>query len=81
MRGRLKKSFEGCVMETRGIQLRTHQKKVDRYQWLLKTKLSESERQYLKKRISEETLAMLQLMEHQIKIKRENLEHRSNEGI
>ena len=49
-------------METRVIQLRTHQKNIDRYQGLLKTKLNETERQYLEKRLSEETIAMLQLM-------------------
>ena len=49
-------------METRVIQLRTHQKNIDRYQGLLKTKLNETERQYLEKRLSEETIAMLPLM-------------------
>ena len=48
-------------METRVIQLRTHQKNIDRYQGLLKTKLSETERQYLEKQLAEETIAMLQL--------------------
>jgi hypothetical protein len=46
-------------METRVIRLRTHQKNIDRYQRLLKTKLSETERRYLEKRLSEETIAML----------------------
>ena len=49
-------------METRIARLRTHQKNIDRYQGLLKTKLNETERQYLEKRLSEETIAMLQLM-------------------
>jgi hypothetical protein len=49
-------------METRVIQLRTHQKNIDRYQGLLKTKLSETERQFLEKRLSEETISMQQLM-------------------
>ena len=49
-------------METRIARLRTHQKNIDRYQGLLKTKLSENERLYLEKRVSEETIAMLQLM-------------------
>jgi hypothetical protein len=48
-------------METSVIQLRIHQKNIDRYQGLLKTKLSETERRYLEKRVSEETIAMLQL--------------------
>jgi hypothetical protein len=42
--------------------LRAHQKNIDHHQGLLKTKLNETERQYLKKRISEETTAMLKLM-------------------
>ena len=48
-------------METRVIRLRTHQKNIDRYRGLLKTKLSETERQYLAKQLAEETMAMLQL--------------------
>jgi hypothetical protein len=66
-RGHLKKrhSFKGCVMETRVIRLRTHQKNIDRYRRLLKTNLSETERQYLEKQIAEETIAMLQL-NHQV---------------
>ena len=54
-------------METRVIQLRTHQKNIDRYQGLLKTKLSEIERQYLEERICEEKIAMLQIMGRQLK--------------
>ena len=54
-------------METRVIQLRTHQKNIDRYQALLKTKLSEIERQYLEERICEEKIAMLQIMGRQLK--------------
>jgi len=60
-----KRIFEGCVMETRAIQLRAHQKNIDRYQGILKTKLNETERLFLKKRVYEEAIAMLQLMEHQ----------------
>jgi hypothetical protein len=48
-------------MDPRVILLRTHQKNIDRYKGLLKTKLSETERQYLEKRLAEETTAMLQL--------------------
>ena len=54
-------------METRVIHLRTHQKNIDRYQGLLKTKLSEIERQYLEERICEEKIAMLQIMGRQLK--------------
>jgi hypothetical protein len=48
-------------METRIVQLRTHQKNIDRYEGLLQTKLSEAERQYIEKRLSEERLAMAML--------------------
>ena len=54
-------------METRFIDLCTHQKNIDHYQGLLKTKLSKTERQYLEKRVCEEKIAILQFMEHQIK--------------
>ena len=42
------------------IRLRTHQKSIDRYQGLLNTKLSETERRSLEKQLFEETMAMLQ---------------------
>ena len=48
-------------METRVIQLCTYQKNIDRYEGLLKTKLSETERQYLEERLYEETISMLRL--------------------
>jgi len=46
------------------VRLSAHQKNIERYQDLLKTKLSEVERQYVEKRMSEERLAiaMLQFM-------------------
>ena len=46
------------------VRLSAHQKNIERYQDLLKTKLSEVERQYIEKRMSEERLAiaMLQFM-------------------
>ena len=53
-------------METRAIQLRAHQKNIDRYRGLLKTKLNETERLFLEKRVSEETIGMLKLMEQAI---------------
>jgi hypothetical protein len=45
-------------------RLRTHQENIDRYQDLLKTKLTEIEVQYLQRRLSEErfAIAMLQFM-------------------
>jgi hypothetical protein len=49
-------------MEKRVAQVRTHQKNIDRYQDLLKTKLDETERLFLEKLVCEEKLAMLQLM-------------------
>jgi hypothetical protein len=48
-------------METRIVQLRTHQKNIDRYEGLLQTRLSAAERQYIEKRLSEERLAMAML--------------------
>lgn len=49
-------------MEARIAQLRTHQKNIDRFKDLLETELSEVERQYIQKRLSEErsAIAMLQ---------------------
>ena len=57
----LKKTFWGDIMETRVIQLCTYQKNIDRYEGLLKTKLSETERQDLEERLYEETISMLRL--------------------
>jgi len=45
-------------MDDRVARLRTHQKNIDRYQSLLKTKLSKTEVQYLERRLSEERSAM-----------------------
>ena len=53
-------------MEKRVAQVRTHQKNIDRYQDLLKTKLDETERLFLEKLVCEEKLAMLQLMAHRL---------------
>jgi hypothetical protein len=41
--------------------LRTHERNIERYQALLKTKLSDVEKQYLEKRLSEERIAMAML--------------------
>ena len=51
-------------METRTVQLRTHQKNIDRYENMLKTELSDDERQFVQRRLSEErfTTALLQFM-------------------
>jgi len=43
------------------VRLSTHRKNIERYQDLLETKLSEVERQYIEKRMSEERLAMAML--------------------
>ena len=50
---------KGGVMND--IRLSIHQKNIERYEDLLETKLSELERQYIEKRISEERLAMAML--------------------
>ena len=52
--------------ERRAALLRVHERNIDKYQRLLKTKLSEAEVHYLQKRLSEERLsvAMLQFKEH-----------------
>jgi hypothetical protein len=49
-------------MEMRAIQLRTHLRNIDRYRSLLDTKLSELERQFIERRMSEERLAMATLV-------------------
>jgi hypothetical protein len=48
-------------MEERIVRLRTHQKNIDRFQSLLRTKLSEDEKHYLEKRLSEERFAITKL--------------------
>ena len=50
---------KGGVMND--IRLSIHQKNIERYEDLLETNLSELERQYIEKRISEERLAMAML--------------------
>ena len=51
-------------MATRIVQLRTHQTNIDRYENMLKTELSDVERQFVQRRLSEErfTIALLQYM-------------------
>jgi hypothetical protein len=48
-------------MDDKIARLRTHQKNIDRYEDLLKTKLTEIEAQYLERRLSEERFAMATL--------------------
>jgi hypothetical protein len=50
--------------EKRAAFLRTHQMNIERYQSLLKTKLSEAEVNFLERRVAEErfSLAMLSFM-------------------
>jgi hypothetical protein len=52
--------------ERRAFLLRVHERNIDKYQRLLKTKLSEAEVRYFKERLSEErfTVAMLQFKVH-----------------
>ena len=51
-------------MEKRIVQLRTHQKNISRYENMLKTELTDLERQFVQKRLSEErfTIALLQYL-------------------
>jgi hypothetical protein len=51
-------------MATRIVELHTHQTNVDRYENMLKTELSDVERQFVQRRLSEErfTMALLQFM-------------------
>ena len=47
--------------ERRAFLLRVHERNIDRYQRLLKTKLSHAEVHYLEKRLSEERCAVAML--------------------
>jgi hypothetical protein len=49
------------VMDERIARLHAHMRNVDRYQNLLKTKLTEVELQFLEKRLSEERFAIATL--------------------
>lgn len=51
----------GIVMEATIVQMRTHQKNIDRYKDLLESELSEVDRQYIEKRLSEERLTIATL--------------------
>jgi hypothetical protein len=57
-------SARALFMNERIARLRTHQKNIERYQTLLKTKLNDVEVQFLEKRLSEErsAIAMLQFI-------------------
>jgi hypothetical protein len=48
-------------MDERIARLQAHQNNIDRYQGLLKTRLSETEKQYLEQRLSEERFAIAML--------------------
>ena len=48
-------------MGERIVRLRTHHRNIDRYQNLLKTRLNETELQFVEKRISEERFAVAKL--------------------
>ena len=50
--------------ERRAFLLRVHERNIDRYQRLLKTKLSEAEVHYFKERLSEERFAVAMLQLH-----------------
>ena len=51
-------------MNIRLVRLRTHQRNIDRYEGMLETKLTDAEKRFVEKRLSEERLAiaMLQFM-------------------
>lgn len=51
-------------MNERIDTLRIHQRNIERYQALLKTKLSDVEQQYLEKRLSEERFAIANLLQN-----------------
>jgi hypothetical protein len=51
------------MTEERIVRLRTNRNNIDRYRRLLKTNLSEIERQYLERRLSEEQAEMEMNME------------------
>ena len=48
-------------MEERITRLRAHLRNIDRYQSMLKTKLSDAEQRYLESRLSEERFAITTL--------------------
>jgi len=48
-------------MDERIVRLRTHQRNIDRYQNLLKTRLTETELQFVERRLSEERFAIAKL--------------------
>jgi hypothetical protein len=65
-------------MDERIARLRTHQKNIDRYQGLLRTKLSELESQFLERRLSEERQALATL---EFLTPRLNTETKAPEGL
>ena len=48
-------------MDDKVARLRAHQRNIDRYEGLLQTKLSEVEKRFLEKRLSEERFAIRML--------------------
>ena len=48
-------------MNIRFVRLRTHQRNIDRYEGMLKTKLTDAETRFVEKRLSEERLAIAML--------------------
>lgn len=49
------------MTEEGNARLQAHRRNIDRYRRLLETKLSELERQYLEKRLSEEQATMVEI--------------------
>ena len=48
-------------MNIRVVRLRTHQTNIDRYEGMLNTKLTDAEKRFVEKRLSEERLAIAML--------------------
>jgi hypothetical protein len=50
--------LESTLIDEKLARLRAHRNNIHRYRWLLKTKLSDVERQFIERRLGEERLAM-----------------------
>ncbi|WP_284274460.1 hypothetical protein [Bradyrhizobium iriomotense] len=48
-------------MDTKNLRLRAHQRNIDRYEGLLKTQLTDAERKFVERRLSEERFSIATL--------------------
>jgi hypothetical protein len=55
-------SWGETMIDENLARLRTHRNNISRYRWLLKTQLTECERQFIEKRLCEERSAMEKLV-------------------